>query len=76
MSVLIVEDGLVGIRPTNGETHLGGEDFDRRVIEHFTPASKRKIGKDCTANRRAIAKLNHAVEKAKEGLSSLHQVTL
>merc|ERR1739838_709556 len=55
---------------TNGDTHLGGEDFDQRVMEHFIKLYKKKKGKDVRKDNRAIQKLRREVEKAKRALSS------
>jgi heat shock protein 5 len=76
VSVIVVEDGLFDVLATNGDTHLGGEDFDQRVIEHLKAAYKKKTGKDCTKNHKAMAKLKREAEKAKHALSSLHKVTI
>merc|ERR1712200_231381 len=59
---------------TNGDTHLGGEDFDQRVMEHFIKLYKKKKGKDLRKDVRAVQKLRREVEKAKRALSSAHQV--
>jgi len=61
---------------TNGDTHLGGEDFDQRVMEHFIKLYKKKKGKDIRKDNRAVQKLRREVEKAKRALSSAHQVRL
>lgn len=76
VSVLAVEDGLFEVLATNGDTHLGGEDFDDRTIEYLRKQYQRKTGKDCSKNRKAISKLKREAEKAKHALSSLHQVTI
>jgi len=76
VSVLSVEDGLFEVLATNGDTHLGGEDFDERVIEYLKNSYKRKTGKDPSKNRKAMSKLKREAEKAKHALSSLHQVTI
>ncbi|OHT11192.1 78 kDa glucose-regulated protein [Tritrichomonas foetus] len=76
VSVLSVEDGLFEVLATNGDTHLGGEDFDDRTIEYLRKAYQRKTGKDPIKNRKAISKLKREAEKAKHALSSLHQVTI
>ena len=55
---------------TAGDTHLGGEDFDNRVMDHFTKVYKQKTGTDITGNLRALGKLKREVEKAKRTLSS------
>ena len=59
---------------TNGDTHLGGEDFDQRVMEHFIKLYKKKKGKDLRKDARAVQKLRREVEKAKRALSAAHQV--
>ena len=76
VSVLSVEDGLFEVLATNGDTHLGGEDFDDRTIDYLKKAYQKKTGKDPSKNRKAISKLKREAEKAKHALSSLHQVTI
>jgi molecular chaperone DnaK (HSP70) len=76
VSVLAVEDGLFEVLATNGDTHLGGEDFDQRIIEHLKASYHKKTGKDCSKNPKAVAKLKREAEKAKHALSSLHQVSI
>ncbi|CAF5137146.1 unnamed protein product, partial [Rotaria magnacalcarata] len=61
---------------TNGDTHLGGEDFDQRVMEHFIKLFKKKTGKDVRKDNRAVQKLRREVEKAKRTLSSQHQTKI
>lgn len=61
---------------TNGDTHLGGEDFDQRVMDHFIKLYKKKKGKDIRKDNRAVQKLRREVEKAKRALSSSHQVRI
>ena len=57
-----------------GDTHLGGEDFDQRVMDHFIKLYKKKKGKDLRKDVRAVQKLRREVEKAKRALSAAHQV--
>ncbi|CAJ0563585.1 unnamed protein product, partial [Mesorhabditis spiculigera] len=59
---------------TNGDTHLGGEDFDQRTMEYFIKLYKKKTGKDIRKDHRAVQKLRREVEKAKRALSTQHQV--
>jgi heat shock protein 5 len=59
---------------TNGDTHLGGEDFDQRVMEYFIKLIKKKHKKDITGDARALQKLRREAERAKRALSSQHQV--
>ena len=61
---------------TAGDTHLGGEDFDNRVIEYFVKQYKKKTGTDVSTNLRALGKLKREVEKAKRTLSSQQSTRL
>jgi endoplasmic reticulum chaperone BiP len=70
VSLLSIEDGVFEVLATAGDTHLGGEDFDNRVIDHFVKVYKKKTGTDVTPNLRAMGKLKREVEKAKRTLSS------
>ncbi|KAF8761241.1 heat shock protein 70 [Rhizoctonia solani] len=70
VSLLSIDDGVFEVLATAGDTHLGGEDFDNRVIEHFIREYKKKTGTDVTKNQRAVSKLKKEVEKAKRTLSS------
>jgi len=73
VSLLTIADGVFEVVATNGDTHLGGEDFDQRVMEHFIKVFKKKTGKDLRTDERAVQKLRREVEKAKRALSSAHQ---
>ncbi|OBZ74374.1 glucose-regulated [Grifola frondosa] len=70
VSLLSIDDGVFEVLATAGDTHLGGEDFDNRVIEYFIKLYKKKTGTDVTGNLRALGKLKREVEKAKRTLSS------
>lgn len=70
VSLLSIEGGVFEVLSTNGDTHLGGEDFDFRVVRHFTKIFKKKHGIDVSDNAKAIGKLKREVEKAKRTLSS------
>jgi len=71
VSVLTIEEGsLFEVRSTAGDTHLGGEDFDNRLVNHFIQEFKRKHKKDLNDNHRAIRRLRTACERAKRTLSS------
>ncbi|KAL2914770.1 ATPase with role in protein import into the ER [Polyrhizophydium stewartii] len=70
VSVLTIEDGVFEVLATNGDTHLGGEDFDNRIIAHFAKAFKKKTGLDATKDAKAMGKLKREAEKAKRSLSS------
>ncbi|KAI8916629.1 heat shock protein 70 family [Powellomyces hirtus] len=74
VSLLTIEDGVFEVLATSGDTHLGGEDFDNRVIDHFTKLWKKKTGKDCTKDLKAMGKLKREVEKAKRALSAQKSV--
>lgn len=74
VSLLTIDNGVFEVVSTNGDTHLGGEDFDQRVMEHFIKLYKKKKGKDIRKDNRAVQKLRREVEKAKRALSSSHQV--
>jgi endoplasmic reticulum chaperone BiP len=73
VSILTIDEGVFEVLATNGDTHLGGEDFDQRVMNHFIRILKSKYKKDVKGNLRAMAKLRREVEKAKRALSSVPQ---
>lgn len=70
VSLLSIEDGVFEVLATAGDTHLGGEDFDNRVIDHLAKRYRKSTGTDVTSNLRAMGKLKREVEKAKRTLSS------
>ncbi|CAF3678488.1 unnamed protein product [Rotaria sordida] len=70
VSLLILDDGTFEVVATNGNTHLGGEDFDLRVMEYFIELFKNKTGKNVRGHVHALQKLRREVEKAKRILSS------
>jgi heat shock protein 5 len=76
VSLLTIDNGVFEVLATNGDTHLGGEDFDQRVMQHFMKVFSKKHGKDMSKDKRAIQKLRREVEKAKRALSSTHQAAL
>jgi heat shock protein 5 len=76
VSLLTIDNGVFEVVATNGDTHLGGEDFDQRVMDHFIKLYKKKKGKDIRKDNRAVQKLRREVEKAKRALSSGHQVRI
>lgn len=75
VSILTIEDGIFEVKSTNGDTHLGGEDFDNRMVNHFIGEFKRKHKKDISDNKRAVRRLRTACERAKRTLSSSTQVS-
>jgi heat shock protein 5 len=70
VSLLSIDDGVFEVLATAGDTHLGGEDFDNRVIDYLVKSYKKKTGTDVSQNLRAMGKLKREVEKAKRTLSS------
>ena len=70
VSLLSIDDGIFEVRATAGDTHLGGEDFDRRLMEYFMEEFKRKNKVDMSANKRSVRRLQTACESAKRTLSS------
>jgi len=76
VSVLTIEKGVFEVIATNGDTHLGGEDFDQRVMDYFLKLWQKKTNKDASKDKRAIQKLRKEVEQAKRILSTSHQTSL
>ena len=76
VSLLTIDSGVFEVVATNGDTHLGGEDFDQRVMDHFMKLYKKKTGKDVRKDNRAVQKLRREVEKAKRALSSTHSARI
>ncbi len=76
VSLLTMEGGVFEVVATAGDTHLGGEDFDNRMVAHFTTEFKRKFKKDLTTNPRAVRRLRTACERAKRTLSSATQASI
>jgi len=76
VSILTIEDGIFEVKSTAGDTHLGGEDFDNRLVNHFTQEFKRKFKKDLTTNKRSLRRLRTACERAKRTLSSSAQASI
>jgi L1 cell adhesion molecule like protein len=76
VSVLTIEDGIFEVKSTAGDTHLGGEDFDNRMVNHFLSEFKRKHKKDITGSKRAVRRLRTACERAKRTLSSSTQASI
>ncbi|AET41545.1 Hsp70 family ATPase KAR2 Ecym_8263 [Eremothecium cymbalariae DBVPG len=70
VSLLSIENGVFEVLATAGDTHLGGEDFDYKLVRHFVKLFKKKHGIDVTDNEKAMAKLKREAEKAKRALSS------
>jgi len=73
VTLLTIDNGVFEVLATNGDTHLGGEDFDQRVMQYFIKMIKKKDGVDITSDKRAIQKLRREVERVKRALSNQHQ---
>ena len=77
VSVLTIDEGSIfEVRSTAGDTHLGGEDFDNRMVDHFVQEFKRKYNKDIKKNARSIRRLRTACERAKRTLSSSTEASI
>merc|ERR1711953_1146634 len=76
VSILTIEDGIFEVKSTAGDTHLGGEDFDNRMVDHFMKEFQRKHKKDMTSNKRAVRRLRTACERAKRTLSASAQANI
>ncbi|CAG8828620.1 23232_t:CDS:2, partial [Gigaspora margarita] len=76
MSLLTIEEGNIEVIATAGDTHLGGEDFDNRLVNYFVQEFKQKFKKDLTTNARALSRLRTACEYAKCTLSSSVQTSI
>jgi len=76
VSILTIEDGIFEVKSTSGDTHLGGEDFDNRMVSHFMTEFKRKHKKDIAGNKRAVRRLRTACERAKRTLSASAQASI
>jgi len=73
VSVLTIGDGAYEVKATGGDTHLGGEDIDNRLVSHFVQEFKRKTKKDISTNARALSRLRGGCEHLKRALSSVAQ---
>ncbi|KAJ7092103.1 heat shock cognate 70 [Mycena crocata] len=76
VSLLTIEEGIFEVKATAGDTHLGGEDFDNRLVNHFAQEFKRKNKKDLSSNLRSLRRLRTACERAKRTLSSATQTSI
>merc|ERR1712045_703755 len=76
VSILSIEGGIFEVKSTAGDTHLGGEDFDNRMVDHFVAEFKRKHKKDISGNKRALRRLRTACERAKRTLSASAQANI
>ena len=76
VSLLAIDEGIFEVKATAGDTHLGGEDFDNRLVNFFIQEFKRKNKRDISTNQRALRRLRTACERAKETLSSSAQTSI
>ena len=76
VSLLTIDEGVFEVKSTAGDTHLGGEDFDSKLVGHFINEFKRKNKKDLSSNQRALRRLRTACERAKRTLSSSAQTSV
>jgi L1 cell adhesion molecule like protein len=76
VSLLNIDDGVFEVKATAGDTHLGGEDFDNRLVSHFVREFKRKNKLDITDNKKAMRRLRSSCERAKRNLSSTPNSTI
>ncbi|XP_010475732.1 PREDICTED: probable mediator of RNA polymerase II transcription subunit 37b isoform X2 [Camelina sativa] len=74
VSILTIDNGVFEVLSTSGDTHLGGEDFDHRVMDYFIKLVKKKYNKDISKDHKALGKLRRECELAKRALSNQHQV--
>lgn len=76
VSLLSIDEGIFEVKATAGNTHLGGEDFDNRLVNHLANEFKRKTKKDLTGNQRSLRRLRTAAERAKRAISSSAQTSI
>ncbi len=76
ITILEIDDGLFEVKSTNGDTFLGGEDFDMRIVDHLAGEFKKETGVDLTKDKMALQRLKEAAEKAKIELSSSTQTDI
>lgn len=76
VSLLTIDSGVFEVLSTNGDTHLGGEDFDQRVMQYYIKMVQRKSNVDISGDKRALQKLRKEVERTKRALSSQQQARL
>merc|ERR1712018_268972 len=76
VSILTLDDGIFEVKATAGDTHLGGEDFDNRMVDHFVKEFQRKHKKEIGSNKRALRRMRTACERAKRTLSASAQANI
>ena len=75
VTLLTIDNGVFEVLATNGDTHLGGEDFDQRIMKYFLKVFKKKHKKDMSKDKRAMQKLRREAERVKRALSTQHQAS-
>lgn len=76
VSILMMADGIFEVKSTAGDTHLGGEDIDNRMVQYFKEEFRKKYKVDITNNKRALRRLQTACERVKRTLSSATQANI
>jgi len=76
ISILDINNGVIEVKSTSGDTHLGGDDVDRRIVQYLVDEFKKENGIDLTKDRMALQRLREAAEKAKIELSTLHETEI
>ena len=76
VTVLSIDEGIFEVKATAGDCHLGGEDFDNRLVQHFVQEFKRKHKMDISQNKRAMTRLKSTCENVKKNLSSATQANV
>lgn len=76
VSIVVMKNNVFEVKAVNGDTHLGGGDFNNRVVNHFVTEFKKKHNKDISGNPRALERLRAACERAKRNLSSTTETTI
>ena len=76
VSILEIHDGVIEVKATNGDTHLGGDDIDQRIMDYLVDEFKKEHGVDLKADKMALQRLKEASEKAKKELSTLHETEI
>lgn len=76
VSILLIADGIFEVKSTAGDTHLGGEDIDNRMVQYYLEEFKRRNKIDISSNKRALRRLKTACERAKRILSSSTQTNI
>ena len=76
VSILTIEEGIFEVKSTSGDTHLGGEDFDSRMVNFFIQEFKRRYKKDLSGNKKSVQRLRTACERTKRTLSSITEASI